>query len=146
MIDFIQGLPYWLKAVSIFVFNLWKSYSGPVMGVLFQFSFIEIALLNIIATFVSIFLVYRFRNQFLNILFKSKRKGGYNPKLRKVLILWKKYGFFGTALLSPILLGIPTGVMLSAHFKTKKTVIVFCNDRFFFLLDVCVLYKRNFWA
>jgi len=123
MFEQIENLPFWLKSVAIFSLSLWKSYSGPILSALSGFNFWQMLAINLSATLVTLFFVYNFRTQVLSILFKKKNKAGFDPKLRKYLILWRKYGFFGTMALSPILIGIPTGILISAHFKTTKRML-----------------------
>lgn len=139
MFEQIQNLPFWLKSIVIFVLGLWKSYSGPILSALSDFNFIQMLAINLSATFVALFFVYNFRVQVLRIFFRKKNKSGFNPNLRKVLILWKKYGFVGTMALSPIVIGIPTGILISAHFKTNKRTL-FIGMTISSFLWMCVFY------
>lgn len=139
MFEQIETLPFWLKAVVIFFTSFWKSYSGPILSALSGFSFIEMLLINLSGAFLSMFFVYHFRTQVLNLIFRTKTKSGFNARLRKILKLWRKYGFIGTIALSPILIGIPTGVLISAHFKTEKKIL-FSAMMFSAFLWMCLFY------
>ena len=124
MEEIIQNIPHWLQNISFFILSMFKSYSGPSLSALFNYNYSEMLLINFSASFISILISYRFRHQILGILKKkNKTPNGYSAKLKKMLILWRKYGFIGIVVLSPILISIPLGVIISAHFRTSKTQI-----------------------
>lgn len=124
MQEYLEHIPHWLQTIALFSLSLFKSYTGATLSVIFGYSYIEMILINLSAAFFSIFITYRFQHQILN-LFKKKNKSsnGYSKKLKKMLIMWNKYGFIGAAIVSPLLISIPIGVILSSHFKTSKTKI-----------------------
>tara|TARA_B110000908_G_C10157130_1_gene404158 strand:- start:465 stop:749 length:285 start_codon:yes stop_codon:yes gene_type:complete len=83
-------------------------------------------IINFSASIVSILISYQFRHQILNLLKKKKKNSnGYSAKMEKILTQWNKYGFVSAMIVSPILISIPIGVIISAHFKTSKTKIFF---------------------
>ncbi len=117
-----------LKAKSVFLLSLWKTYVGPALSVAYEFSYFEMVLFNISAAMISGYMVLRF-NDSINVLLgkvlpKRKSKPGFKPQLRKYLKFWHKYGFYGVMALTPILIGIPLGVWISKRLGTNQTRIM----------------------
>lgn len=59
----------------------------------------------------------------------TKRTVGFNPRMRKTLIFYRRYGFWGLMLLTPVLVGLPVGIWLalrlgSSRFRVAITVLV----------------------
>ena len=124
MLEFLQQIPEWFQYIVLFFTSLMKSYYGSTFSAIFNHSYIVMLAINFSASIFSILLSYRFRNLILNLLKKKSKTGnGYNPKLKKALILWNKYGIYGIAAISPVLISIPIGVLISAHFRTSKSLI-----------------------
>lgn len=144
MQETLQQIPHWLQSVSFFLLSLFKSYSGASLSAVFNYSYAEMLLVNFSATIVSILISYRFRHQILNLLKrKNKSANGYSGKLKKILIKWNKYGFVSAMIVSPILISIPLGVIISAHFKTSKTkILFFMSLSAFFWINVFYLSTR----
>jgi len=63
-------------------------------------------------------------------LFPPKRKRIFTPRKRKMVKYKKKYGFWGLALLTPVLFGIPLGALIAAAFfpDRRKTIVVFVSS------------------
>lgn len=142
MQDILQQIPHWLQSVSFFPFSLLKSYSGASLSAVFNHSYGEMLLVNFGASIVSIIMSYRFRHQILNLL-KNKNSNGYSAKMKKILIQWNKYGFVSAMIVSPTLISIPIGVIISAHFKTSKTkIFFFMSLSAFFWINVFYLSTR----
>jgi len=51
---------------------------------------------------------------------KSERSVGFNPRLRKVLTFYRRYGFWGLMLLTPILIGLPVGTLLARRLGSSR--------------------------
>jgi hypothetical protein len=126
---------YILQVKSVFLLSLWKTYVGPALSVPYGFSYFEMLLFNISAAMASGYAILRFSsniNYLLGKLLPKRRsKPGFKPQLRKYLRFWNRYGFYGVMVLTPILIGIPLGVWLSARLGTGKmrimvTLFVFC--------------------
>ena len=54
----------------------------------------------------------------------GKQKKIFSPRSRRIVRLWKKYGFTGVAAITPILLSIPLGTFILTRFETKKKRIL----------------------
>jgi len=50
----------------------------------------------------------------------SKRTSAFNPRLRKALIFYRRYGFWGLMLLTPILIGLPVGTLLARRLGSSR--------------------------
>lgn len=54
----------------------------------------------------------------------GKKKKIFSPRSRRIVRLWKKYGFTGVAAITPILLSIPLGTFILTRFESKKKKIL----------------------
>ena len=126
---------YILQMKSVFLLSLWKTYVGPALSVAYGFSYFEMLLFNISAAMSSAYVILRF-SRHINVLLgrlipRRQTKPGFKPQLRKYLRFWRRYGFYGVMLLTPILIGIPLGVWISARLGTGKarimlTLLIMC--------------------
>jgi hypothetical protein len=119
---------YFLQMNSVFFLSLWKTYVRPALSVPYGFSYIEMFLFTISPAMISASVVLRFQYQ-INILLgkllpKKDNKPSFKPKFRKYLRFWHRYGFYGVMILTPILVGIPLGVWLSARLGVPKAKIM----------------------
>ncbi|MBX2842618.1 MAG: hypothetical protein KTR26_12675 [Flammeovirgaceae bacterium] len=117
---------YIIKALTVFLLSLWKTFVGPALSFGFGFSYLEMVIFNYSSALFSALISLYFAPNimaFISRLFKLEPKP-YNARWRKVLVFWKKYGFYGIMLLSPILIGIPLGVIISQRFKTPASKIL----------------------
>ena len=55
----------------------------------------------------------------------KKQKKVFTPRNRRIIRIWKKYGLWGVAWLTPILLSIPVGTFIMTRLEKKKKKIVF---------------------
>lgn len=117
---------YILEAISMFLLSLWKTYLGPIMAAATGFSYTEMLLFNVSAAIISTLKVLYLGDW---IFAKRGRKKGhtFNPKLRRFLYFWKKYGFISVAILAPVLIGIPTSTIIAQRLKTPKITIVYAH-------------------
>jgi len=54
----------------------------------------------------------------------GKQKKIFSPRSRRIVRLWKRYGFTGVAAITPILLSIPLGTFILTRFESKKKKIL----------------------
>lgn len=52
-----------------------------------------------------------------------RARPGFNPRLRKALRFYRKYGFWGLMALTPVLIGLPVGVWIAARLGSKRWMI-----------------------
>lgn len=126
---------YLLQSLSVFFLSLWKTYLGPALSAPYGFSYVEMLIYNVSPAMLSAWVTLRFSrdiNAFISRLLPEKKsKPKFRPELRKYLRFWKRYGFYGVMALTPVLIGVPLGVWISARFGTHKprilmTLFVFC--------------------
>ena len=60
-----------------------------------------------------------------NYVQNKKQKKLFTPRNRRIIRVWKKYGLWGVAWLTPILLSIPVGTFIMTRLERKKKKIVF---------------------
>ena len=51
----------------------------------------------------------------------SQRGVGFNPRLRKTLIFYRRFGFWGLMLLTPVLVGLPVGTWLALRLGSSRS-------------------------
>ena len=54
----------------------------------------------------------------------SSRKKIFSRRSRRIVRLWKRYGFTGVAAITPILLSIPLGTFILTRFESKRKKIL----------------------
>jgi len=54
----------------------------------------------------------------------GKKKKIFSPRSRRIVRLWKRYGFAGVAAITPVILSIPLGTFILTRFETKKKRIL----------------------
>jgi|TARA_B110000902_G_scaffold258454_1_gene328230 hypothetical protein len=54
----------------------------------------------------------------------ERKKVTFNPRLKKTLIFYRRYGFWGLMLLTPILIGLPVGVWLALRLGSRPSHVV----------------------
>ncbi|KXX72289.1 hypothetical protein [Flammeovirga sp. SJP92] len=111
--------PTLLICLTVFSLSLWKVYLGAVISNIIGFNYLQMLLLNLSAVSMSSILTI-FLGQRISDLLVRKKKGGYNKNLKKVLILWRRYGFWSAVTLAPVLLGVPTYILIGLRLKESK--------------------------
>ena len=71
---------------------------------------------------------------------KKENKPRFRKELRRYVRFWRRYGFYGVMVLTPVLIGIPVGVWVSARLGTgKRQILVMVT--LFSILWSSVLFK-----
>lgn len=119
---------YLLQALSVFFLSLWKTWLGPALSAPYGFSYGEMLIFTLSAALLSAGVTLHFSRDInaliRRLLPKRQSKPGFRPELRKYLRFWKRYGFYGVMALTPVLIGIPLGVWISARLGTHKPRIL----------------------
>lgn len=136
---------YIIEALTMFSLSLWKIYLGPIMGVVAGFSYFEVLLFNLSAAVISTIKALYF-SDWLFERFKKKKKNTFNPKLRRFLRFWKKYGFKSTAILAPVLIGIPTSAIIANRLKITKSTIVYAHTLSSFFWCTLIYFATKYGA
>lgn len=107
----------------MYFLSLWKTYLGPLIAAGSGFGYFEMLLFNLSAACSSVISIL-----FITDFWFARRSGsnkGFNGNLRKAVRLWRKYGKLGSAMLAPILIGIPTYAVVARRFKESRRKIIF---------------------
>ncbi|MGM0563818.1 MAG: hypothetical protein ACQES2_05755 [Pseudomonadota bacterium] len=139
---------YLLQGFSVFFLSLWKTWLGPALSVPYGFSYWEMIAWNISGAMVSATVTLHFRrdiNAFIRrLLPRRERKPGFRRELRRYVRFWRRYGFYGVMLLSPVLVGIPLGAWISARLGTPKPRILTMLAIFSVLWSSALYYAAQF--
>lgn len=110
--------------------GLWKSYLGPILASILGFSLLEafgmIMLAGLLSAKFSALL-----SQYLLALIRQSRhhsqqkKAYFNPKIRKLLRFWQRYGLPLAAFTAPTIIGIPTYSFIARRLQTKAEAMYF---------------------
>jgi hypothetical protein len=68
----------------------------------------------------------------------------FSPRSRRIVKLWQRYGLFGIAAITPILLSIPVGAFIASRFENDKEKIfiyMFTSILFWSLLIASALFR-----
>jgi uncharacterized membrane protein len=121
-----------LEAQTIILFSLWKTYVGPALGAGFGMSYLEAISYTLLGASITIVSAIYFQHPLTRL---SKQLIGYwpgrtaksaatfNPRLRKTLLFYRRYGFWGLMLLTPILFGLPIGTWLALRLGSSPTSV-----------------------
>ncbi|WP_044201740.1 hypothetical protein [Flammeovirga sp. OC4] len=108
-----------LVCLTIFGLSLWKVYLGAVISNIIGLNYFQMIFLNLSSVLTSSLITF-FIGQKVSSLIVTKRKSGYNKNLKKVLVLWRRYGFWSAVTLAPVLFGIPTYILIGLRLKESK--------------------------
>ncbi|NME70500.1 hypothetical protein [Flammeovirga aprica] len=122
-----------LICLTIFGLSLWKVYLGAVIANIIGLNYFQMILLNLSSVLTSS-LITIFVGQNISNLIIKKRKSGYNKNLKKVMVLWRRYGFWSAVTLAPVLFGIPTYILIGIRLRESK-----------FSLLVSILISSTIW-
>lgn len=114
---------YLLQAFTMYFLSLWKTYIGPLLAAAGHFGYFEMLVFNLGAAVTSIIGTLLLTDFW--IAKRTSSNKGFNKNLRRALRLWKKYGKVGSAVLAPILIGIPTYTLVARRLKsTRRSIII----------------------
>ncbi len=114
-----------LLIIIIFGSGIWKSYLGPMLASLFGFSLLEAMVMGLCsgllsAKFSSLLSQYLFGLlRQIRIKPKDTKASAFNPKLRKLLRFWQRYGLPIAAFIAPTIIGIPTYSFIARRLQTN---------------------------
>ena len=101
--------------ITIYLLCMFKIIFGPTMGYaagLHPLESVGLTVAGMMTTVVLFsFLGKRIRNKFMVLYFKPKKV--FTKRNRRFVKIWRKYGEFGIAFLTPILLSPPGGTLIA---------------------------------
>jgi len=127
-LKFLFGPPLSFKLGFNFFQTILTTTIGGVLGVVFFFFLSEIILHLFRRAWPylkSFFISQKKIIQKPIKLYKAKNKKSFSLKNKIIVFARKKYGLWGIAILTPILLSIPLGTFLAnKYYKNKKSVLI----------------------
>ena len=110
------------EIITMFILSLWKVYIGYSYFAYLSYSFMQASLIILGATLTS-YALSMFSIKYIDrVSFVKKfRKSKTYSKATKI---YSKYGFITLGVLAPIIVGIPTFVILSREFKKSQRSIL----------------------
>ncbi|MGB0838158.1 MAG: hypothetical protein ACPGRE_08660 [Flavobacteriaceae bacterium] len=110
------------EIISMFLLSLWKVYIGYSYFAYHSYSFAQATLIILGATLTSYSLSILSMNYIDRLSFVKKfRESKTYSKARNI---YSKYGFIALGILAPLIVGIPTFVILSREFQKSKLSIL----------------------
>jgi hypothetical protein len=114
-----------MKYLFVYFWSTVKFVMGPVTGKLMQLHWIETFLCTVLGMMTTV-IVLTFAGEKVRKYWKSKKKTKiFTPKKRKIVKIWKKYGMWGVACLTPLLFTPIGGTLIAVSFGEKKHIIIF---------------------
>jgi membrane protein DedA with SNARE-associated domain len=116
-----------LKILTIYMLTMLKFIFGPIGGYAARLN-ILITMLVTIAGMMTVVLVLTFsgtwfKEKFLSRFFRKREK--FSTKTKKFVTIWKKYGLFGVAALTPVILTPIGGTVLALSSGSSKNKIIY---------------------
>lgn len=120
---------------SVAVTSMFKFLFGPLFGVKFGLSYPETAILTGSGMMLSVFIFTFFGRQARSFILRKRKKRVFTSRNRKIVRIWRKYGIFGIAFLTPVFLSPVIGTLIAVSFGEKR-------HRIF----VFMAFSAYFWA
>ena len=116
----------------IFLSGIKFMFAIPLSMIKYDFTFIQTLLFSVVGGVLSI-LIFSFLSDKIYKLIASRKKNQAKKRSMNHILAIKtarKYGLFGIAFLTPILLSIPIGTYLALHFfpEKKKTIPILISS------------------
>jgi len=115
------------KYFAVFSVSALKFIFGPFTGFILDLNLIETAFFTVSGMmFTVVIITYagsKLRTKILKWFFKKRRI--FSPKTRKIVKIWRIYGVWGVAFLTPILFSPPIGTAIAVSFGEKKHKILY---------------------
>lgn len=119
-------IEYLAAFFGIYLLCLFKFIAGPVLGTAAGFSVLEIELVSVSGMMTSViaftYLGDWIKNTWTIKIRKNPRK--FTKKTRNIIRLWQKFGVYGIAALTPILLTPIGGTIILSSFGIDKYKII----------------------
>lgn len=140
------------QILGFLLFSALKFFLAPAAVTLAGYGIVETILITSIGGIAGFMIFYRFGAFFHRKyveLFPPKNKKIFTPRKRKMVKYKNKYGFWGLAVLTPILFGIPLGSLIAAAFfhERLKTTLVFVSSIIVWsiLISIQCAYFKSVW-
>lgn len=115
------------KYFLVYISSTLKFIFGPTIGVAAGFNVFETGTLTALGMMTSVYTFTYFGSEiraFSNRIFTKKKRNLFTKRNRRFVIIWRKYGVLGIAILTPILLTPIGGTVVANAFGGRKEVIL----------------------
>jgi len=115
-----------LKAIPIYISSLFKFIVGPVAGYGAGLHIITTMLVTFLGMMTSV-VAFTFFGDWLRMKLLKKwisKQKKFSPRSRRVVIVWRKFGLAGIAILTPLLLTPIGGTLIAVSFGAPKKYIL----------------------
>lgn len=120
-------IEYLVKFLGIYFLCLFKFVSGPLLGTAAGYGIFEISLVTVSGMMTSVvgftFLGDWIKKNWAITVRKKQRK--FTKRTRTIIKIWKKFGVWGIALLTPVLFTPIGGTIILTSFGIVKKKIIF---------------------
>ena len=126
-----------LKYVTVVGWTMVKFIFGPVFSAMFDIPFAHAVLLTIAGMMLAV-LIFTFAGSEIRKWWQGKfgkNRKTFTPRKRNMVKVWRKYGIWGVAVLTPLIFTPIGGTMIAVSFGEKKSKILFA-----------MLLSGTFWA
>lgn len=116
-----------MEYISIYFLSMVKFIAGPSMGPLLGFTYAETVLVTILGMMTSV-VIFTFFGMRIRNWYQKKRKKApkkFTKRNRRFVSIWKKYGLFGIAFLTPIIFTPIGGALLASTLGGERRKILF---------------------
>jgi membrane protein DedA with SNARE-associated domain len=115
-----------LKAIPVYLFSMLKFILGPIGGYSAQLNIVTTILSTVAGMMTIVVLITYFgnwlREKVFKKLFANRKK--FSTSNRKFAGIWRKYGLFGVAALTPVILTPIGGTLLAVSSGSPKEKII----------------------
>ncbi|WP_186753913.1 hypothetical protein [Echinicola salinicaeni] len=115
-------IEYILQFLAIYIVCLFKFIGGPVLGTAADYTVIEIVFVTVSGMMTSV-LIFTFLGEWIKEKWatKSKKKPKkFSSKNRKIIQVWQKFGAWGVAAITPLILTPIGGTIVMTSFGVKR--------------------------
>ena len=110
------------KYFTVFSVSAFKFILGPVTGYFLELTLLETIITTVLGMMATVIIIAyaggTIRAKILQLFFSKRRI--FTPRNRKVVKIWRKYGIWGVAFLTPLLFSPPVGAAIAVSFGEKK--------------------------
>jgi len=102
-----------LKYLSVYFLSCFKFIFGPTLGAAYGFSMVETAVITILGMMTTV-VILTFGGEKIRsyCLKRSTNRRRFTKRSRRFVYIWKRYGLFGVAFLTPLIFSPPIGTLL----------------------------------
>ncbi len=126
-----------IKYFTVFAWTMVKFIFGPVLSAIFNISFLPSVFLTVGGMMTSVVL-FTYAGRAIRQWWLRKfhqNRVLFTPKKRRMVRIWRKYGIWGVAVLTPLIFTPIGGTMIAVSFGEKKHKIL-----------LTMLISATFWA